>query len=53
LVVLVTIVMTMVLIRILGQASAGKVNPTEIGLIVAIRNLLQCTSFSYVLLFFS
>ena len=34
LVVLVTIVMTMILIRILGQASAGKVNPTEIGLIM-------------------
>ena len=34
LVVLVTIVMTMILIRILGQASQGKVNPTEIGLIM-------------------
>jgi lipopolysaccharide export system permease protein len=34
LIVLVTIVMTMMLIRTLGQASNGSVNPTEIGLIM-------------------
>lgn len=35
LVVLVTIAMTMILIRTLGQASIGKVNPTEVGYIMA------------------
>jgi len=35
LIVLVTIGMTMILIRTLGQASIGKVNPTEVGYIMA------------------
>ncbi|MBU3646917.1 MAG: LPS export ABC transporter permease LptF, partial [Limnohabitans sp.] len=34
LIVLVTIVMTMMLIRTLGQASSGSVNPTEISLVM-------------------
>jgi lipopolysaccharide export system permease protein len=44
LIVLVTIVMTMMLIRTLGQAAAGSVNPTEVSLVLGFTMLGHLTT---------
>lgn len=44
LVILITIVMTVILIRTLGQASRGSVNPSEVMLVMGFSVLSQMTT---------
>jgi lipopolysaccharide export system permease protein len=53
LVILVTIVMTIILIRTLGQASRGSVNPSEVMLVMGLTVLAQMTTIITLSLFIS